>query len=76
MKPHNEVYAPSIRPMLTLDDVAATLAISRRTAERLKSAGGLPRPDLHVGRMPRWKPSTIDKWIDGEAAGVAKGGRS
>jgi hypothetical protein len=22
-------------------------------------------PDLHVGKMPLWKPETIRRWIDG-----------
>jgi predicted DNA-binding transcriptional regulator AlpA len=51
----------------TIDDLAAALAISRRTAERMLSAGKLPRPDLRIGRMPRWRPETIRQWIDDQS---------
>jgi predicted DNA-binding transcriptional regulator AlpA len=59
----------AIEPLLTIDGLAAVLSIARRTAERLKSAGKLPRPDLTIGRMPRWKPETIRCWIDEQARG-------
>jgi predicted DNA-binding transcriptional regulator AlpA len=56
---------PPIEPLLSLDGLARALTISRRTAERLLSAGRLPRPDLRLGRMPRWRPETIRRWIEG-----------
>jgi hypothetical protein len=62
--------APAVEPMLSIADLAAMLNASRRTTERLKSAGKLPKPDLHVGKMPRWKPETVRSWID------ALGGRN
>jgi predicted DNA-binding transcriptional regulator AlpA len=48
-----------------LDELAEALGISRRTIERERSAGRFPRPDVHIGRMPLWKPETIRGWIDG-----------
>jgi predicted DNA-binding transcriptional regulator AlpA len=72
VKKHDDVLDRKIEPMLTLDDVASLLACSRRTAERLKSGGTLPRPDLHVGRMPRWRASTVARWIDDEATRQGK----
>jgi predicted DNA-binding transcriptional regulator AlpA len=53
-----------LEPMLSLDDLAALLSCSRRLVERMRSAGKIPRPDIHVGRCPRWKPETIRKWIE------------
>jgi predicted DNA-binding transcriptional regulator AlpA len=47
-----------------LDELATALGVSRRTLERARSAGRLPRPDLHIGRMPLWRPSTIRDWIE------------
>lgn len=52
------------RLTLRLDEVAATLGISRRAIERERSAGRFPRPDLTVGRMPLWKPQTILTWVE------------
>jgi hypothetical protein len=57
-----------IEPMLSIDDLAAILSCSRRLIERMRTAGRVPQPDLHVGRMPRWRPETIRRWI-------AEGGR-
>ena len=57
-----------IEPMLSIDDLAAILSCSRRLVERMRSAGRLPKPDIKIGKMPRWKPETIRRWI-------AEGGR-
>ncbi len=54
----------SIEPMLHIDDLAALLSCSRRLVERMRSAGKVPKPDIHVGKCPRWKPATIRAWID------------
>ena len=61
--------AKSLEPLLTIGDLARFLATSRRTVERERSAGRLPKPDLHIGTMPRWRPETILRWVEG-------GGRS
>jgi hypothetical protein len=34
----------------------------------MRSAGQLPRPDVQLGRLPRWKPETLRDFI-------ARGGR-
>lgn len=47
-----------------LDEVARRLGISRRTIERLRSAGRFPKPDLTIGKMPLWRPETIHAWIE------------
>jgi predicted DNA-binding transcriptional regulator AlpA len=54
-----------IEPLLSIGDLCCILACDRRTVERMRSAGRLPRPDLHVGRMPRWRAATIRAWIEG-----------
>ena len=54
----------SIEPLLHIDDLAALLSCSRRLVERLRSAGKVPRPDIMVGKCPRWKPATIRAWIE------------
>ena len=48
-----------------LEDLAATLGVSRRAIERERSAGRFPRPDLTIGRMPLWRPETIRAWVEG-----------
>ncbi len=54
-----------IEPMLGIDDLAALLSCSRRLVERMRSAGKVPRPDIKVGKMPRWRVETIRRWIEG-----------
>ena len=53
-----------IEPMLGIDDLAALLSCSRRLVERMRSAGKVPRPDIKVGKMPRWRVETIRRWIE------------
>ncbi len=62
--PRGRSLPASIEPMLHIDDLAALLSCSRRLVERMRAGGRIPRPDLHVGRCPRWKPATIRAWID------------
>lgn len=52
-----------------LGELAKALGVSRRTIERERSAGRLPKPDLHIGKAPLWRPETIQRWI---AEGGAK----
>jgi predicted DNA-binding transcriptional regulator AlpA len=56
------------RITLRLDELAAALGVSRRTLERERSAGRFPRPDLHIGKAPLWRPETIHRWIEGGGA--------
>jgi predicted DNA-binding transcriptional regulator AlpA len=46
-----------------LNDLAALTGLSRRTLERERSAGRLPRPDLHIGKRVLWRPETINEWL-------------
>jgi predicted DNA-binding transcriptional regulator AlpA len=58
-----------IEPLLSIDDLAAILSCSRRLIERMRSAGRLPKPDIKIGKMPRWRPETIRRWIEGGGNG-------
>jgi predicted DNA-binding transcriptional regulator AlpA len=52
-----------LEPLVGLDDVAALLKVSRRWLERERAAGRVPKPDFMAGRCPRWRASTIRRWI-------------
>ena len=54
----------SDRLVYRLDQLAELLGVSRRTIERERSAGRFPQPDMHIGKAPLWKPTTIQQWID------------
>ena len=62
--PGPEGPAPGMEPLLGIADLATYLNCSRRLVERMRSAGKVPPPDLHVGRMPRWKPETVRRWTE------------
>ena len=55
---------PVERMTLRLEEIAETLGVSRRSIERERSAGRLPKPDLTIGRMPLWRVDTIRNWIE------------
>jgi len=54
----------------SVEDVAAALKVSRRKLERLRAAGRFPKPDVTLGRSPRWRATTITAWL-ADAAGRA-----
>ncbi len=58
---------PTVAPLLSQADLAKILNAGLRTVERMRSAGKLPKPDLFVGKMPRWRPATIGAWIEAQA---------
>ena len=62
----------ALDPLLSIDDLARVLNCGRRSVERMLSSGQLPRPDLRLGRMPRWRAVTVQDWIDGQVAGRGK----
>jgi predicted DNA-binding transcriptional regulator AlpA len=55
----------SIAPLITKGDLERILQIDSRTIDRMRSSGKLPKPDLFLSRMPRWKAETIRAWIEG-----------
>ncbi len=69
MSPDHDVY-------IDLNDLAARLRISRRTAERMLASGEMPRP-VRLGRARRWSARLVDEWMRGlaeRASGIQRGG--
>jgi predicted DNA-binding transcriptional regulator AlpA len=63
--PQPRESVPTVEPLLwTLDMAAHALSTSRPTLERLRASGRFPQPDLHIGKRPMWKPSTVREWIE------------
>jgi predicted DNA-binding transcriptional regulator AlpA len=50
------------------------LGVSVRTLDRAIAAGLLPRPDLLIGRSPRWAPETINRWLKARPKLPGRGG--
>jgi hypothetical protein len=64
--PLDRLRAAGVEPLLGVADWAAALGCGRRVVERMRSVGRIPRPDCHVGKMPRWYPSTLREWLRAE----------
>jgi hypothetical protein len=64
---------PAIEPLVTLDGWRVILNCCRRKVESMKAGGKLPEPDIYIGRLPRWRPETVRRWIDDQARGRAVG---
>jgi predicted DNA-binding transcriptional regulator AlpA len=54
----------SVERLITIGDWATALVVSVPTVERLRYSKKIPPPDVMIGRLPRWKPSTVRAWIE------------
>jgi hypothetical protein len=52
-----------IEPSLNTDDFCRVIKCGRATFDRMRSAGKIPRPDHYVGRSPRWRPTTVRRFL-------------
>ncbi len=48
--------------MMTAEELAGTLCVSKRQVWRLKAKGDIPKP-VNIGRSVRWRRSDILEWI-------------
>lgn len=48
--------------LLSADELAAMLSISKRSLWRLRSAGQLPRP-VQLGGSTRWRRIEVEEWV-------------
>jgi predicted DNA-binding transcriptional regulator AlpA len=62
----------TLKPLLSIKDVAETLSKSKRWCETALRAGELPAP-LWIGGTRRWHPDTLDAYIRRSAG--RRGGR-
>ena len=58
--PNTQTNSP--RDLISADELARRLAISKRSLWRLRSAGELPQP-IRLGGAIRWRLEDITKWI-------------
>jgi excisionase family DNA binding protein len=49
--------------MLTIQQIATLLGVSRITVRRYWAAGLIPEP-VKLGRTVRWRKSDIDQWLE------------
>ena len=58
-----EPATATITRLFTPKTFAETLGIGKRTFQTWRAAGKLPAPDLIEGRIIRWRPETVDRWL-------------
>jgi predicted DNA-binding transcriptional regulator AlpA len=46
-------------------EILQAVPICRRTIEREISAGRFPKPVVHCGRRPFWRPEDVRAWAEG-----------
>lgn len=49
--------------LITTEELAEILGMSKRTIWRLLSAGQIPQP-VRIGRSTRWRRDEVQRWID------------
>lgn len=56
---------PTVAPTLfTLQNIADSIQVSKRTVNRMRKSGVLPAADFAYGtKTPRWFQKTIAEWI-------------
>jgi hypothetical protein len=53
----------ALDPLVGPDDIARAWQCSRRLIEQMRATGRFPKPDVMLGRLPRWKVTTIKAWL-------------
>lgn len=49
--------------MMSRADIAAALRVSVRHLDAMIGVEEYPKPDTHLGRAPRWRRETHDRWV-------------
>jgi predicted DNA-binding transcriptional regulator AlpA len=57
---------PPERVAYRIAEISAMTGINRRTLDRMKQSGKMPKPDLDLGKIALWKRTTIEKWLSGK----------
>ena len=50
-------------PLYNKAQVCAYISIDDRTLDRWVASDKFPKPDLYLGRHPRWKLSTVNAYL-------------
>jgi predicted DNA-binding transcriptional regulator AlpA len=56
--PDDPLAGPDV-PRLSVNDIARLVSAGERTIWRWLESGILPQPDLRIGKVIRWKPSSV-----------------
>ena len=66
--------APDLDALWNAKRVCGFLCVTDRWIRRNMACGRFPPPDFRLGRAMRWKPSTIDAYLQSKATDGGTGG--
>lgn len=52
--------------MICIAEASKVLKIGVRTLWRWSTSGRFPKPDLKIGKVVRWKKTTISEWVNNQ----------
>ncbi len=53
-----------VKPLMSVEDVAERLGVSVVTLWRMRTAGDFPEPMTIGQRSKRWRPETVEAYIE------------
>lgn len=56
-------------PLLSISQLAEWAGCSTKTVRFEIAMGRMPGPDCKIGRRPKWRTSTIARWLDEQRKG-------
>ena len=57
--------------LLAVSDLAGLLGVCKRQVRRLRLDALIPEP-MYIGRLPRWRESTINAWLAAGCPGATE----
>lgn len=64
-KTKRPVQVPAgVEQLLGRQQLAAALGVSTRQMDKMVGASEFPGPDLRIGSSPRWRASSVNRWIE------------
>ena len=58
---------------LTKKQVSHAMSITTRCLDTMIARGDYPRPDFHIGPLPRWRVETHNTWLEKQGSNHAGG---
>ncbi|MCO6436449.1 MAG: helix-turn-helix domain-containing protein [Phycisphaerae bacterium] len=60
-------------PLLGIEQIAQWVGVAQRTIRREIARSNFPPPDARIGRLLRWKMTTLALWLENQAPGGRNG---
>jgi excisionase family DNA binding protein len=61
--PEAEIATDDIERLISVDEVAGRLGVTRNAIYDWMGKGEFPRPSFYLGRLPRWRVAQFNEWV-------------